>query len=259
MLRICSLSSGSKGNSIYIASDTTEILVDFGMSYAYVCDALKSIGTDISNIAGVVVTHEHADHVCGLLKASQEGIKVYAHARTTLAINAKYGRIQTENLPFYDGGFVVGDITVLPFRVPHDAVYPLAYSFVSDGDKITVATDIGHPTEGIINNVKGSRILLLEANHDREMLLAGDYPEKLKKRIDGANGHLSNENALEILKRVVTPQTKRIILGHLSEHNNTPELAFQTIIDGLRRNGIVDGKDVTVDVAVQSKTTRVYR
>lgn len=258
MLKLCSLSSGSKGNCIYIASDTTEILVDFGMSFSYVSDALKKIGTDIGNISGVVVTHEHADHVCGLLKASQEGLKVYAHARTTLALNAKCGRITTENLPFYDGGFQIGDITVLPFRVPHDAVYPLAYSFVSADDKISVATDIGHPTEGIINNLKNSRILLLEANHDREMLLGGDYPEKLKKRIDGANGHLSNEVAAEILKKVVSPKTKQIVLGHLSENNNTPELAFQTVVDSLYRAGITEGKDVLVDVATQSHTTRIF-
>ena len=258
MLSLCSLSSGSKGNCIYIASDTTEILVDFGMSYAYVQDALQKIGTDVKNISGVVVTHEHADHVCGLLRASQEGLKVYAHARTTLAINAKCGRIQTENLPFYDGGFAIGDITVLPFRVPHDAVYPLAYSFIEGGDKISVATDIGHPTEGIINNLKTSRILLLEANHDREMLLGGDYPDRLKKRIDGANGHLSNETAAEILKKVISPKTKQIVLGHLSENNNTPELAFQTIVDSLSREGIVEGRDVLVDVATQSHLTRIF-
>ena len=164
-----------------LCGDTADLFglkldLDYVACDGVLLEALSLLNGDVligvGDLAHDVLTHEHADHVCGLLRASQEGLKVYAHARTTLAINAKCGRIQTENLPFYDGGFAIGDITVLPFRVPHDAVYPLAYSFIEGGDKISVATDIGHPTEGIINNLKNSRILLLEANHDREMLLS---------------------------------------------------------------------------------------
>lgn len=258
-LRICSLASGSKGNCTYVASDNTKLLVDAGLPYSTIKNRLEEVGEDISEISAIVITHEHIDHVRGLEKFNAEGVKIYAHPRAQTGIILKTGRLDFVEEEFYDGGFEVGDILVRPFRIPHDACYPLGYGFECNGDRIAVATDIGHITEGLVNNLKGCRTVLLEANHDVEMLYNNPkYVMRLKKRIDGANGHLSNETAAEVAQRILTKNLERIILAHLSEENNLPELAFATVVEKLRQSGAREGKDLFVQVAKQNCPTDVY-
>ena len=258
MLKICSLTSGSKGNCIYISDGSSIILIDAGVPYSQIKNSLKAIGADVSDVEGIIVTHEHHDHIAGLARAASEGIKIYAHPLAQRAIEARTGLIKFEQVDFYDSGFYVGGVRVNPFRVPHDAAYPLGYTLTSGGDKIGVVTDAGHITDGIVNNLTGSRTVFLEANHDREMLLGGSYAKQLKKRIDGANGHLNNGNAGEIACRVAGAKLERIILGHLSEENNTPELAFSTVVEALYAKGVREGRDVEVEVALQNKTTDIF-
>ncbi len=257
-LKIMTIASGSKGNCTYVASDNTRLLVDAGVSPKRIEEALSHDGCSISDLNGVLVTHEHSDHICYLRALSDKGVPVYAHERVMSAIVRQTGSIPFESVDFFDAGFEVGDIKVYPFRIPHDTLYPLAYSFECGSARISVATDIGHITEGILSNLKGSQIVLLEANHDLEMLIKGAYRRELKTRIRGANGHLSNDSTALIVRNIAKSGLKRIILGHMSEENNCPELAFSTVVDALCAEGLTEGVDIDVELALQNKTGEIY-
>ncbi|HKL94261.1 MAG TPA: MBL fold metallo-hydrolase [Clostridia bacterium] len=258
-LRICSFSSGSKGNCSLISNGHTHILVDAGISFSRLKKSLAAVDLKVEDIAGVVITHEHSDHICGLNLLAPHTV-VYAHEKTAKAIEEKRN-IKLETLACvqsYDTGFAVGDIFVMPFRLPHDAVYPLGYSFYNNGQKISVATDIGHITSGIVKNLSGSNIILLEANHDVDMLKQGSYAEFLKRRILGENGHLSNDKSAEILGQVLSEKLERVILAHLSQENNLAELAYSAAAIGLKKQGVAVGKDVQIEVAAQFVQTPCF-
>lgn len=250
-LKIMSIASGSHGNCTYITSDTTHILVDAGVNIKRITEALKTVGVGIADLSGVVVTHEHEDHILGLSALANAGVKVFAHERVMPHIVRRTGPIPFENVDFFDAGFEIGDISVYPFRIPHDTVYPLAYTFASGSAKVSVATDVGHITQGILSNLKGSQVVLLEANHDMEMLMKGAYAPRLKSRISGANGHLSNDCTANVATVLAHNGLKTLILGHMSEENNCPELAFSTVVSALDANGF-SGK-IRVELAYQNK------
>ncbi len=212
-----------------IFSDTTALLVDAGISYTRLCRELRDFGLTPDNLDGVVLTHEHSDHIVGLQRL-QEHTGVYAHPLTARAVYEKQGKLKNyREEEYYENGFNIGDIKVLPFRIPHDAAYPLAYSFECGELRVSVATDIGQPTVGVVRNLSKSRAVLLEANHDLDMLKTGKYPYNLKQRILGVNGHLSNDAAALIVMRLSGTEVKRVMLGHISENNNLPELAYTTV------------------------------
>lgn len=252
-LKILTIASGSHGNCTFIASETTKILVDAGIGVRKLANALEIVNTKITDINGVVITHEHTDHICGLPQLHKRDVPIYAHERAQSSIRRRTGDIAFECVDFYDGGFMVGDILVRAFRIPHDASYPLGYSFECKGVRISVATDIGHITDGLISNLMGSQLVLLEANHDIEMLMKGRYRSSLKKRIQGGKGHLSNDSAGIVATNLVGHGLERLLLGHLSEENNYPELAFSTVVQKLESEGIKEGKDILVDIALQNK------
>ena len=198
-LTFVSLASGSKGNSTLIISNTTAILVDAGISYTSLVTALREFGLTPSRLDGVVITHEHGDHIRATQRLSEDA-KMYIHPLTARAMYEKYGAVKNiAGVDDFENGFSIGDINVEPFRIPHDAAYPLAYSFECGGARCSVATDIGVPTVGVLKNIKDSSLVLLEANHDIEMLKNGKYPYPLKQRILSNNGHLSNDAAAKIV------------------------------------------------------------
>lgn len=252
-LKILTIASGSHGNCTFIESETTKILVDAGIGVRKLANALEIVNTKTTDINGVVITHEHNDHISGLSSLNKKGVPIFAHERAYAPICRRVGNIAFESVDFYDGGFMIGDILVRPFRVPHDASYPLGYSFECNDVRISIATDVGHITDGLINNLLGSQLVLLEANHDLEMLMKGRYRVSLKKRIQGSKGHLSNDSAGIVASNLVGHGIERLILGHLSEENNYPELAFCTVVQKLESEGIMEGKDIIVDIAFQNK------
>lgn len=256
-LKIMTIASGSRGNCTYIASDTTRLLVDAGVGIRRIQEALKHDGATVGDINGVLITHEHEDHISGLKALADRNVPVYAHERVMASIVRRVGSVPFENVDFFDAGFTIGDIAVYPFRIPHDTLYPLGYSFECGGARISVATDIGHITEGILSNLKGSQIVLLEANHDMEMLIKGRYSKSLKTRIRGAKGHLSNDTAAIIARTLADFGLKRVILGHMSEENNCPEIAFSTVVAALNRDGYTEN-DVAVELALQNKTGDIF-
>lgn len=255
-ISIVSLASGSKGNSTLVFSDSTAVLVDAGISYSRLNAALRTFGLSAAKLDGVVVTHEHTDHIAALPRLGRE-TRVYAHPKTAEAILRRQGELHgyTE-VDFYEGGFTIGDIDVIPFRIPHDAAYPLGYSFrLRTGAQVSVATDMGKPTVGVFNNIRESEVVLIEANHDLDMLLRGSYPEPLKRRITGGLGHLNNDMTALFAERLAGSACRTMLLGHLSENNNLPELAIGAVCGRLDARGCTD---ITVAVARQDSVSEVF-
>ncbi len=250
-IRLVSLSSGSRGNATLILSNTTAILVDSGISMRRLTQELKDFGLTPSRLDGVVITHEHYDHIRCLDKLSKV-CDVYAHPLTMKAIECRFGEIERKVArDNYELGFEIGDIKVVPFRIPHDAQYPLGYTFVVGDARCSVATDIGEPTMGVLKNIKDSQIVLLESNHDLIMLKEGVYPPYLKSRILSNRGHLSNEQTARIVARLCQEGCcQKLMLGHLSEHNNTPKIAYDTIAS------VLEEKDCEIELYVASQCAR---
>jgi len=208
-----------------VATERTRLLVDAGLSRKETFERLAAAGTDPAALTAILVTHEHSDHIGGLqVIAKKLRIPVYLSRLTAPAI--PWAEDYTPPLELFAAGssFCIGDIDVDSFTIPHDAVDPVGFSFRSQGLKISIATDLGYMPESIRMHLRGSDVLLLESNHDLEMLKVGPYPWSIKQRIMGRNGHLSNEVACAFVRDDLDTRTSTLILGHLSEHNNHPEI-----------------------------------
>lgn len=233
-MNLCSIASGSSGNCIYVGSQNTNILVDVGISAKRIEQGLTSIGVLPTTIDGILITHEHSDHVSGLgVMARRYHIPIYATAETINAILRikSIGRIAEELFQIIepDISFSIKDIEVNPFAISHDASNPVCYTFTNEGHKMGVATDLGKYDNYIVSNLSGCEALLLEANHDIHMLQVGSYPYVLKRRILGDRGHLSNYNSGRLICELFHENLRHIILGHLSKENNYPDLAYETV------------------------------
>ncbi len=233
-MRLVSIASGSSGNCTYIGSDNTHLLVDAGISNKRIEQGLNEIGVKGSELGGIVITHEHSDHIRGLgILARKYGIPVYGTCETLDEIQKKKGlgeypkELLTKIRP--DVEFSVGELSILPFSIDHDAANPVAYRFRDGRKQVAVATDMGHYDQYIIDHLQGLDALLIESNHDVNMLQAGPYPYYLKRRILGEHGHLSNENAGRLLNHLLHDHLKYILLGHLSKENNYEALAYETV------------------------------
>lgn len=260
MVKFCSLYSGSSGNSIFISSGNTRLLIDAGLSCKKIVQALDSIDESPSSISALLITHEHSDHIRGAgILMRKLGVPLYVNEKTWYAMKKSIGKVSEDLVNIINTGefFEIGDIIVKSFPIPHDAVDPVAYSFFIGNNKITTATDIGHVTEELYDNLKGSCTVLLESNHDVEMLMVGGYPWPLKKRILGDKGHLSNETCAGLSVELAKSGTKRFVLGHLSKENNFPDLAYQTTYNELNHNGFKIGEDVLLKVASRHEASEV--
>lgn len=233
-MELCSIASGSNGNCIYVGTEDTHLLVDVGISGKRVEDALCDIDIDPSKLSGILITHEHSDHISGLgVMARKHRIPIYATVETVHGIfhGTGVGKIPAELFCYIEPEmqFSIGDISVSPFSISHDAANPVGYTFEADEKRVGVATDIGCYDDYIVQHLTGLHALLIEANHDVHMLEAGSYPYYLKRRILGDKGHLSNENSGILLSKIWNPNLKQVFLGHLSEENNFPDLAYETV------------------------------
>ena len=230
MLHIRNLASGSSGNSTLVRSEETAILIDAGLSALQIRKRVEDSGLEIGDIDAILISHEHGDHIKGIDVLSRRyGLKVYANEGTWLGIREKLGK-DIENAEILDYEMAFGDIRVESFPVPHDANDPVGFRIEHDGNNATVVTDMGHSTSYLLNALRDSAIIIIESNHDVEMLENGSYPYYLKQRILGPEGHLSNEDCGKVLKQSITDDTVAVMLAHLSEKNNTPELAKSTVM-----------------------------
>ncbi len=233
-MELCSIASGSSGNCICAGSDTCHVLIDAGISGKRIEAGLNTIDLKTEEMQAVLITHEHIDHIAGLgVIARRYGIPMYATEGTVNAIlNTKsVGKIDESLFHVIEPevNFTIGDLTIEPISISHDAADPVAYKIRQQEKSMAVMTDLGKYDEHIIDKLQNLDVLLLEANHDVRMLQAGAYPYPLKQRILGDRGHLSNELSGQLLGQVLHDDFKHIILGHLSKENNYPELAYETV------------------------------
>ena len=243
MAELCALYSGSTGNSYFIGSKTAGVLVDIGRSAKQTTNILKRCAVDPLAISGILITHEHTDHVNGLrVFASRYHIPVFASAGTLGALESM--GVLDGSFPAYtiEGTLELAGMQITAFRTPHDCAESFGYRIhTADKKNVTVATDLGYITPEIEENLLGTDLAVLESNHDIGMLRTGPYPYSLKRRILSDCGHLSNVACAEMLPTLFEHGTKHFILAHLSRENNTPDIARQTAVCGLQMAGIEDG------------------
>jgi phosphoribosyl 1,2-cyclic phosphodiesterase len=262
-LRFCSLASGSSGNCHFLASNTFGMLIDAGLTGKKIVQSLEAIGEEAKHIRGILVTHEHSDHIKGVgILSRRFNLPIYANINTWKGMKGKIGAIDEENMRYFKTGkeFCIEDIRIKPYSISHDALDPVAFSFSHDQAKVSIATDLGYVNEETKQEIKDSDLLMLEANHDVEMLKMGRYPWYLKKRVMGAQGHLSNDMAGQVIAEILendSPLTN-VLLGHLSKENNFPELAFETVKGVLQENKIKVGLDINLDLAHRDRISKVY-
>lgn len=261
---LCTIASGSSGNCIYIGTDKYKLLIDAGISGKRITLGLEQINVDPTELNGLFITHEHTDHIKGAGIISRKyNLPIYATQGTwdCMLEGNKIGKVDSENIKVIQKGstLVFDDLKIMPYSTYHDAADPVGYTFSYGQKKMSIATDLGYVDDAILNHLKDSHLILLESNHDVNMLEAGAYPYYLKQRILSDRGHLSNEVAAKALLDSYTEQLKYAVLGHLSRENNFPDLAYVTAKNTLEDNGIQVGKDIKVDVAKRDEVSNIYK
>lgn len=232
-MTVSMLASGSHGNCAIVASASTKILVDAGISFREIFKRMKSVGDDPHSLSAIVITHEHCDHICGLATLAKKlripvfmtGATQQAWARAMRDENGV--RPQLEKFERFESGhsFQVGDIAVKPFTIPHDAVDPVGFTFRAEGIKVGIATDLGYLPVSVRDHLRGCDVLVMESNHDLEMLRVGPYPWSVKQRVMSRVGHLSNVALADFFTNDYDNSATFVVLAHLSEQNNHPEIA----------------------------------
>lgn len=242
-MKVTNLSSGSRGNCTFIASEHTKVLADVGIGINLLKNSLTSIGENLNNINAIVISHEHSDHVCGLESVAKKhpDIHVYVFESVWHQIIKKCPTLKTlQNVHKfnYDVPFSVGEFTVLPMQNFHDSVSCASFIFSAGGGKLGICTDLGIITDYQIDMLSACKVVYLECNHNKEMLFNCSYPYILKQRIASNNGHLSNEQCANALLKMVQKQTKVVVLSHISENSNLPEVAYSVVADTFAQNNI---------------------
>lgn len=260
-IKFCSLSSGSEGNCQYIETKHKRILIDSGFSGKKIEELLKKIDICPSTLDGILVTHEHSDHIKGAGVLSRRyNIPLYANTKTWESMEGKLGNIRDENKKIFSNEryFNLGDLEILPFKIFHDAVDPVGYIVTKNNKKLSLLTDTGYVSKAIIDKIRDSNIYFIESNHDLQMLREGSYPYYLKERIRSKLGHLSNEDAGNLMGSLLNGIGEKIILAHLSEENNLPQKALSTVKTMLERRGLNTEEDIEIEVSNIGLPTAIH-
>ncbi|MEH7512577.1 MBL fold metallo-hydrolase [Gottfriedia acidiceleris] len=256
------LASGSTGNALYVGTEKTKLLVDAGLSGKAMESLFKDINRDIKEVSGILVTHEHSDHIKGLgVLARRYQIPIYANEKTWKAMNHLIGEIPTEQKFIFNMETTIqfGDIEVESFGVSHDAAEPMFYVFHHNEKKFVTITDTGYVSDRMKGIISNADMYIFESNHDVEMLRMGRYPWSIKRRILSDVGHVSNEDAALAMADVIGDKTKRIYLAHLSQDNNMKELARMSVTQTLEGKGFEVGMQFEIhDTDPQKPTDIVY-
>ena len=265
MLRFISFGSGSSGNSYDLYTETDSILIDVGVGIRALKKHFHNYGLRFEDVHHIFITHDHADHVKSVGSLSTDyHLPVYATRKIHVGIERNYcvrKKIAPNHVHVIEKGVPlnVGEFKVTPFGVPHDSTDNVGYFVECEGVTFCLITDVGHITEEMHDFIGRSNYLVIEANHSEEMLLQGHYPQYLKDRILGPNGHLSNVACGEALADYASPGLRHVWLCHLSEETNHPELARRTVEQILRSKGIVVGKDFELEVLRRKTPSEIYR
>jgi phosphoribosyl 1,2-cyclic phosphodiesterase len=258
-MEFVSLFSGSSGNCYYLRSGHTRLLIDAGVSAKRIREALKLFDVELEEIDGILITHEHSDHIRGIdVLGRRCGIPVYMNAPTACYVTQNACVANADTLCVAEEEFVIKDVHIRSFPVWHDAVSPVGYTIQDGCAKMSLVTDTGCFTREIYDNIKGSDLVVLESNHDVKMLREGPYPHFLKQRILSSNGHLSNDDASKIGINLLKEGTKALVLGHISTTNNEYQLAKQHLQARIDRNGIEEDA-VSIDVAEKYRPSRLHK
>jgi phosphoribosyl 1,2-cyclic phosphodiesterase len=258
IVKFCVLASGSSGNAALLATENTRILVDAGLSMRELRKRLASIGESLETIDAILITHEHCDHVSGLpVLARQKGLRAVIYMTRLTAPAIDWGATPPARLePFQAGAcFRIGDIEMQSFSIPHDAIDPVGFCFEAQGVRVGVATDLGYVPESIKFHLRRTNVLLLEANHDLDMLKVGPYPWSVKQRVMSRVGHLSNLHVSDYLMEDLASCTANLILGHLSEQNNHPAIVQLVAAEALQRRGL----ETRLSIASQTSPSEVFQ
>lgn len=261
-MQLYSIASGSSGNCIYVGTKESSILIDAGISMKRIREGLEAQKMSLEGIQAIFITHEHTDHISGLGPVLRKvPIPVYATAETISAIWEKGNMNGVSEELFHavavENPISLCDMDILPVSISHDAANPVCYTVQSKGKKIGVATDMGCYTTELVEHLKDCDSLLLEANHDINLLQVGSYPYSLKMRILGERGHLSNDASARLIQEILHPGLQHVVLGHLSQENNFPELAYQTVSYELENNPVWNKLDTELLVANRHEPTRL--
>lgn len=260
MFNFCSLYSGSSGNSFFVQSEKTNVLIDSGVSYKKIEEALTSIGSSINKINAILITHEHIDHVRGLNSLSSKyNIPIYANKKTWEALDSLNYKIPLECRNIFNNSenFEIQDLKILPFSIPHDSNDPCGFNIIKGQDKLSIATDLGHINSKLMKHFEGSSSIILESNYDPEILRFCSYPTFLKQRISSQNGHLPNNIASQTVCNLIPHGLKNALLVHLSKENNFPELAYQTALEELRKTNYTQDQ-ILFNIAPRNKPSNLF-
>ncbi|MBN2432866.1 MAG: MBL fold metallo-hydrolase [Acidobacteria bacterium] len=257
MLRICVMGSGSGGNATYVGSEKTHLLIDFGLSTRRVAESLLQIGVHTDDIQGVVISHEHTDHVKGLTTFTRRFCAPIFLSRPTLEALTGVTINGSREIIEVGMAFRIGDLDILPFPVSHDAADPAGFLIRHQGMQVAHVTDLGCITEAIRYRVQGSDVLIIESNHDEEMLKIGPYPWPLKQRVLSRLGHLSNRDLAAYLQNDFDGRARTIVLAHLSQKNNHPELARLSAQEALAERSAARSDSFEVILAQQDTLSPV--
>jgi phosphoribosyl 1,2-cyclic phosphodiesterase len=253
-VRVSILASSSSGNCAFLATDRTRVLIDAGLSKRETFARLAAIGEDPRALDAILITHEHSDHVAGL-PALAKALKIPVYLTRLAAPRIDWNGASPDVREFQAGAsFVIGDLDVGSFTIPHDAVDPVAFCLSSGGRMVGIATDLGYIPDSIKWHLRATDFLLLESNHDLDMLKVGPYPWSVKQRVMGRMGHLSNDVAARFIQEDLSDRTRTLVLGHLSEHNNYPDLVRLIAGQALERRGLAP----TLIVADPKQPTPVF-
>lgn len=254
MISFSVLGSGSKGNSVYVETEETSVLIDCGFSGKETAARLQNIGKTIDSVKAILVTHEHNDHIAGVgVLARRLKIPVYANEGTFRGGEKKLGRIEQRVLFDTGAQFILDDLAVKSFRISHDTEDPVGFVLECNGSKFGYCTDTGKATHLMMQRLKGCHGLVLEFNHDPEMLKNGPYPLSLQQRVRSSHGHLSNQDAAEFFDNIHHEKLQHVVLAHLSETNNLPRFAIGCIDERKEKYG-----NTSFEVACQHKPTKIF-
>lgn len=261
MLKCCSLYSGSSGNSFFIQSENTKILIDAGVSCKKIETALKNdFKLTLNDIDAIFVTHEHIDHSKSLnLISSKYNLPVFASQGTWNALKEKTDKISNENKKILelDKSFKFKDLRIFPFSTHHDAAEPCGFNIYNNNSKVSVATDLGHIDDRIFNNLKNSSFIMLESNYEPNILKLSSYPYNLKRRISSEHGHLSNSEAGDTISKLMNYGLKDALLIHLSKENNVPEIAYQTVVEKIKcTNSSLN--NINLNIAPRNNPSKIF-
>ena len=261
MLTLTTLASGSSGNCLLVSSGSTHLLVDAGISARRIAGHLRILGIDPAGLSGILITHEHTDHIAGLATLfRQYHLPIYASHGTGRQLCYRLAALEDQLHPFAQGApFSIGELEVSSFPTLHDTPYSVGYSITDGHHRAAVVTDLGLVTQDVLAGISGCHLLVAETNHDEDWVRSGPYPYPLKQRILGDHGHLSNEAGGQLVCSAVAAGAVQVVLAHLSSENNTPARAYGVVSAALERMGALAGADLALSVAPRSEPGPTYQ